>query len=191
MLDSTTGTIQEQTGNETNQGGTGTPAVNQGGEKYFSQADVDNIIKNRLSKYQDYDALRKYKEDAEQANLSQMEKLNKKLDELKPYKDMATKQQTVLDGLLEQELEAIPEEMRGLVPDTFDTLQKIEYIRKNSAIFKSSPKPNLRTEADPAQPSTPGLYNGKYSTLEEFAIKDPKAYHAWRKAGGGNELLKY
>ena len=115
----------------------------------------------------------------------------KKIAELTPYKETASKQQKILDNLLAQELEAIPEALRGLVPDNFSPLDKLDYIRRNAETFKTvAPKPNMPTEPGAKNPTNPGLYGGKYADVVEFAKNDPGGYRKWRDAGGGNEFYK-
>ena len=172
------------------QGGTGTSAVNQGGEnqRTFTQDDVNRIVRDRLSKYSDYDELKSYRESTEASKLTEREQLEKKIAELTPYKETASKQQKILDNLLAQELEAIPEALRGLVPDNFSPLDKLDYIRRNAETFKTvAPKPNMPTEPGAKNPTNPGLYGGKYADVVEFAKNDPGGYRKWRAGGGGNE----
>lgn len=175
------------------QGETGTPSVNTGGEntRTFTQDDVNRIIRDRLAKYADYDELKSYRETTEASKLSEREQLEKKITELSPYKETASRQQVVLDSMLAQELDAIPEALRGLIPDSFDAIGKLEYIRKNAEIFKSAGnRPNMPAEPNAKNPPNPGLYGGKYADVVEFAKNDPGGYRKWRDAGGGNEFYK-
>lgn len=170
------------------QSGAETPPVNAGGEtaRTFTQAELNEIIKQRLSKYADYEDLRVYKQQAEESRLSDVEKLSKQLDEYKPYKDVATRQTALLEEMLQQELEAVPNEYKSLIPEDFDTFQKLNYLRKNKNVFfkqPASPPPN--TPVEPNRTATkPGLYGGKYESLVDFQAKDPKGYGIWRKSQG-------
>lgn len=167
------------------QSGAETPPVNAGGEKVFTQSELNEIIKQRLSKYGDYDELRNYKQQAEEARLTEVERLTKKVDEYKPFKEVATRQQAILDEMLQQELETVPEEYLGLIPENFDTLSKLSYIRKNKGVFTKSntPPPNIPVEPS-RTPTKPGLYGGKYESLVDFQAKDPAGYKQWRKSQG-------
>ncbi len=161
-------------------------ATETGSEKpgrLFTQQELDVILKNRLEKYSDYAQLKEYRDTAEEKNMTEVQKLQKQLEVLTPFKEMATKQQKILDGLLDEELSNVPDEYKGLIPESFDTLQRLEYIRKNKGVFfkaPTSPPPN--TPVEPVRNvSKPGLYGGKYETLVDFQAKDPKGYAQWRK----------
>jgi hypothetical protein len=158
MVESTnTGTNQEKTGivedtTVTNtETGTSTQDVKTE-EKLFTQDELNNIIKKRLDKFSDYDELLQYKNTAEQEKLSEVEKLQKQIAELEPYKNQVENANNILEQLLNNELEAIAEDKRGLIPQQFSTSEKLEYINQNKQ-FLMNGKVNIKTPVDGKTPN--------------------------------------
>ncbi len=158
MVESTnTGTNQEKTGivedtTVTNtETGTSTQDVKTE-EKLFTQDELNNIIKKRLDKFSDYDELLQYKNTAEQEKLSEVEKLQKQIAELEPYKNQVENANNILEQLLNTELEAIAEDKRGLIPQQFSTSEKLEYINQNKQ-FLMNGKVNIKTPVDGKTPN--------------------------------------
>ncbi len=180
MVESTnTGTNQEKTGivedtTVTNtETGTSTQDVKTE-EKLFTQDELNNIIKKRLDKFSDYDELLQYKNTAEQEKLSEVEKLQKQIAELEPYKNQVENANNILEQLLNTELEAIAEDKRGLIPQQFSTSEKLEYINQNKQ-FLMNGKVNIKTPVDGKTPNETdsNLIFGKWTSQKEFAEKDP------------------
>jgi len=158
MVESTnTGTNQEKTGivedtTVTNtETGTSTQDVKTE-EKLFTQDELNNIIKKRLDKFSDYDELLQYKNTSEQEKLSEVEKLQKQIEELTPYKNQVENANNILEQLLNNELEAIAEDKRGLIPQQFSTSEKLEYINQNKQ-FLMNGKVNIKTPVDGKTPN--------------------------------------
>jgi len=183
MVESTnTGTNQEKTGivedtTVTNtETGTSTQDVKTE-EKLFTQDELNNIIKKRLDKFSDYDELLQYKNTAEQEKLSEVEKLQKQIAELEPYKNQVENANNILEQLLNTELEAIAEDKRGLIPQQFSTSEKLEYINQNKQ-FLMNGKVNIKTPVDGKTPNETdsNLIFGKWTSQKEFAEKDPAGF---------------
>ncbi len=183
MVESTnTGTNQEKTGivedtTVTNtETGTSTQDVKTE-EKLFTQDELNNIIKKRLDKFSDYDELLQYKNTAEQEKLSEVEKLQKQIAELEPYKNQVENANNILEQMLENEISAIAEDKRGLIPQQFTTSEKLEYINKNKQ-FLTNGKISIKTPSNGNTPSDTdsNLIFGKYTSQAEFAEKDPAGF---------------
>ena len=146
-------------------------------EKTFTQEELNNIIKKRLEKFSDYEQLLEYKNNSEAEKLSEVEKLQKQISELQPYKEQVETANGILEKLLESELSLIAEDKRSLIPDNFTTSQKLEYITNNKQFLTNS-KSNIKT---PGQEQTTrsgdnNLIYGKWASIKEFAEKDPKHF---------------
>ena len=145
--------------------------------KMFSQEELNSIIKKRLEKFSDYEDLLKYKETSEAEKLTEVEKLQKQIAELQPYKEKVESANSILESLYESELEQIPEDKRGLIPQQFTTSEKLEYIQTNKQ-FLTNGKPNIKTpsESQRGTETDSDLIFGKWVSVQEFAEKDPKGF---------------
>ena len=186
MEDQNTGTNPVQDGNGPQSGSGTTPQQPVGSDgRTFTQDQVNEIIKQRLAKYGDYDDLRSYKQQSEEARLTEVERLSKQLKDLAPFKETAARQSAILEDIYNSELEAVPDEYKSLIPEDFDTLTKLQYLRKNKGVFFKTPTAVPNTPIEPNRPvSKPGLYGGKFENLVDFQAKDPKGYSIWRRSQG-------
>jgi len=184
MLEATpTGSIQESTAvapetvSSTDKTADGTQNVETTEGKLFTQEELNNIIKKRLDKFSDYEELQQYKQTAEQEKLTEVEKLQKQIEELTPYKNQVESANNILEQMLNNELEAIAEDKRGLIPQKFTTSEKLEYITQNKQ-FLHSGKMNIKTPSDGNTPSETdsNLIFGKYTSQAEFAEKNPSEF---------------
>jgi cysteinyl-tRNA synthetase len=178
-----TDTIQdaETVADSTGEGAT-SPQVDNGKDGKavsFSQTELDAIVQSRLArqsqKFQDYEELKKYKEETEQGKLSEVEKLNKVIEDLKPRAEQAEARKELLEGLLADQLEGIAEDKRSLLPDDFSVEQKLSYLRSNQEFFRSQQTVKTPTDAKPKEGKASG-FGGKYDSLDDFAKNDPVGY---------------
>lgn len=117
------------------------------GEKKFSQADVDNIVKERLERAQkkaEQDAAKAAKK-AEEENLAknqEFEKLAKQrqtrvteleaeLETLKPFQEQAEKYKKALEADLKARTEKLPGHIKTLL-EKMDPVEQIEYLTANA-----------------------------------------------------------
>jgi len=145
-------TVANETVSRTDTTADGTQNVETTEEKLFTQEELNSIIKKRLEKFSDYEELQQYKNTAEQEKLSEVEKLQKQIAELEPYKNQVENANNILEQLLNTELEAIAEDKRGLIPQQFSTSEKLEYINQNKQ-FLMNGKVNIKTPVDGKTPN--------------------------------------
>jgi len=160
--------------------------------KTFTQDDLNRIISERLKKYQDYDELVSFKQTAEEAKLSELEKMQKKIDNLSVYEKNYKDASETLESMLQKQIEGIDESKRTLIPDNFSVIEKLKYINQNSSYLLSQ-KVDIRTPDNKfgsTESTNPNLLYGKYSSVEEFAAKDLKGFNAAIKTKGYYEELK-
>lgn len=160
--------------------------------KTFTQDDINRIISERLKKYQDYDELVSFKQTAEEAKLSELEKMQKKIDSLSVYEKNYKDASETLESMLQKQIEGIDESKRTLIPDNFSVIEKLKYINQNSSYLLSH-KVDIRTPDNKfgsTESTNPNLLYGKYSSVEEFAAKDLKGFNAAIKTKGYLEELK-
>ena len=167
-------TVANETVSRTDTTADGTQNVETTEEKLFTQEELNSIIKKRLEKFSDYEELQQYKNTAEQEKLSEVEKLQKQIAELEPYKNQVENANNILEQLLNTELEAIAEDKRGLIPQQFSTSEKLEYINQNKQ-FLMNGKVNIKTPVDGKTPNETdsNLIFGKWASQKEFAERDP------------------
>lgn len=160
--------------------------------KTFTQDDINRIISERLKKYQDYDELVSFKQTSEEAKLSELEKMQKKIDNLSVYEKNYKDASETLESMLQKQIESIDESKRTLIPDNFSVIEKLKYINQNSSYLLSH-KVDIRTPDNKfgsTESTNPNLLYGKYSSVEEFAAKDLKGFNAAIKTKGYLEELK-
>ena len=145
-MEDTTNTVTtpENNGNVVDNQQTRTEESKNQDGKTFSQEQLNQIIADRLKKYQDYEDLKKFKETAEQANLTELEKLQNKIKELEPVQEQMKSAQKTLEKMLEAQMESIDEDKRALIPKSFSVTEKLNYISQNSA-FLMNGKPTIKT----------------------------------------------
>lgn len=160
-----------------------TATSTQAGEKMFTQSQLEEILKGRLKKYEDYDALKTFKENAQREKMSELEVLRQDIDRLTPLAKRAEEAELTINTMLEKQLAGIPDNMKKLIPSSFTAMEKLRYINENSDVFTVA-LPNMPRDPNPKSPKA-GLYGGKYASLEEYAMKDPKGYSTWRKSSAG------
>lgn len=160
-----------------------TATSTQAGEKVFTQSQLEEILKGRLKKYEDYDNLKAFKETAEREKMSELDVLKQDIDRLTPLAKRAEEAEATIATLLEKQLSTIPDNMKKLIPSTFSPIEKLRYIEENADVFTVA-LPNMPRDPNPRSPKA-GLYGGKYASLEEFASKDPRGYSSWRKSSAG------
>lgn len=112
--------------------GTSTAQATEGKEtatpKTFLQEDVDRIVQKEKrewekqasdykTKAKEYDALAAKLKEKEEADLSESDKLKKRLAELEPLSAKVKEYEETFTTLLDQKLEQVPEDKRWLVPD--------------------------------------------------------------------------
>ena len=146
-------------------------------DKTFTQEELNGIIAKRLEKYKDYNELKDYHSSAEEAKLTELEKLQNKIDALAPLEQEIKSANKTLEKVLDKQLESIDEEKRGLIPKSFSVNQKLDYISKNSDYLMNG-KVNIKTPTENSntyQGNINMLY-GKYSSVTDFAQKDPAEF---------------
>lgn len=153
--------------------------------KAFSQDDVDRIVETRLSRERSkYEA---QLADAEKAK-AEAATLSEKLKTLDTLSATAAEKDKLIEEVHAGLLSGIPEELRGLIPDTLSKADAIRYIQKNKAhLFpptgNAEPKP-LATPSNPSDPvakATNGALPNGYKSLTEFATRDPRGFSKWDK----------
>lgn len=148
-------------------------------EKYFTQKDVDGILRKRLAeqkdKFADYDSLK--------STAIKVNELEVETTRLKRYEEL-------FNNNLTDMINGISEDKKTLIPDSLSPVEKYDYINKNKSILFQSTQGNSETaKQNPIQTlepiqkksSTSELVEGKYKTYFEFSEKDPRGYLAWRK----------
>ncbi|BDQ01944.1 MAG: hypothetical protein KatS3mg036_0498 [Ignavibacterium sp.] len=143
-------------------------------EKTFTQDEVNQIIQARLAKekdkYKDYESLK--------SQIAELEQLKEKSSKLESE---TSNLNSVLQEVYDSLVQSVDEDKRTLIPEQLSLADKIKYINSNRATLLT-PQPKTPPK-EPNPKGEPGLFGGKYSTLVEFASKDPKGYYEARKAG--------
>lgn len=102
---------------------------------------------------------------SEEANKSAEQRATELASQLEGYKSKAEAYQASVQALLDAELEAIPEDKRGVVPDFGDPAKTLAWVSANRAIIGGAPAPvvNVGTGAT-------GSAQGEKSTVsfEDF-----------------------
>lgn len=62
----------------------------------------------------------------------------KTIAELKPVAEQVDSYEETLKGVLDAQVEQIPEDLRGLIPEEMSTKQQLDWIAKNSALLHKS-----------------------------------------------------
>lgn len=143
--------------------------------KTFTQEEVNQIVQSRLAKekdkYKDYDSLK-----------SQVAEYEKTKEQLSRLENEANNYNKLLEEVYESLILEVAEDKRTLIPEELSLADKIKYISKNKSILTHLPAP-ATPPREPNPKGEPGLIGGKYTSLLEFATKDPKSYYEARKAG--------
>lgn len=134
-------------------------------EKTFTQADVDRIVTNRLSKYSDYDELKakadKFDE-AEEANKTELQKAIERANTLQAKLDGMEKENTIRK--VREEVSQTTGIPASLLTGT--TTEECEAQAKAIAEFKAaSANPSYPAVKDASDPNL----NTKKSTRDQFA----------------------
>ena len=180
--------LQNQDGNTENSQNSGNEDTSTPEKKAFTQDELNTIVENRLSrereKYSDYDALRTFKTETEQSQLSEAERLGSRITELEPLASKSEERGVLLTSIYEDELNSIPEDKRTLIPEDFTVEQKLSFMRTNKHFFTDDKPVTTPNHGKPKEGTGKG-YEGKYETLEEYAEKDPVGYMKFRQ--GNNQ----
>lgn len=115
------------------------------------------------------EALRKQVKDAEDAQLSEQERLQKRVQELEPAAEKAERFEAALTKLLTEEKKAVPDHLTSLL-DRLDPAEQLEWIAANRAQFAGAaalqgagaqaqqrPRPLPQTPRAPAPPAPADL----------------------------------
>lgn len=92
------------------------------------------------------EALKKAQEDrlVEKEEYKQLyEKATSELSEIKPIAEQIDTYKETVARLLESEVTQIPEELRGLIPDEMNDVQKLNWIARNKAILMKPVAPDI------------------------------------------------
>lgn len=114
--------------------------------------------------------------DAErEAKLQEEGKLQELVD---TYKDRLSKAESTtarveqlektVNGYLETQLQRIPEEKRALIPESFTTEQKLDYISQNSSFLLSEDRPKPVNPGAPIPKNDASVNNAKQDLEEKF-----------------------
>lgn len=172
-------TATSGTGTETQQtqsGATATPNTqNTATEgRTFTQEEVSRLIAKELKPFKEarteLEKIQKAQKEKEEAELSELEKLKRELSETSPFKERATKLEETLATYLDAEIQRIPEELRGLIPDELSVESKLAYIAKNRERLMNQPN----------TPQGPRVTNGSMGTPDKIkaeAIEKVKLYY--------------
>jgi len=71
------------------------------------------------------------------------EKATSEISELKPKAEQIESWRQVMEVLLEAQINEIPEEMRGLIPEEMSVAQKLNWIAKNKALLIKRTAPDI------------------------------------------------
>lgn len=142
--------------------------------KKFTQEDVNAIVSGRLAKerekFADYDTIK--------SQVSELQEYKNKYTELE---QKALINEQTLNEVYQGMIESLDDDKKNLIPEQLNLVDKIKYLNKNKNILQV--KPIISTPApEDKNKGEAGLYGGKYKTLQEWAIGDPKGYMAWRKS---------
>jgi CRISPR/Cas system CSM-associated protein Csm2 small subunit len=161
--------------------------------KTFTQAELNSIIAKRLDKYKDYEDLAKYRNESEEAKLTEVEKLQSRISELEGYETSSKAATKQLEKVLENTLENIDEDKKNLIPKSFSLTEKLDYINKNKGFLMSN-NTNIVTPSDGKTATfekSSTLLFGKYNSVKEFAELDPKEFRrAYTTKEYRNELIR-
>ena len=97
-------------------------------EKTFTQMDVDRIVGERVARYSDYAILKE--------KAAQVDVLRGQLEDITAKHRVSRE---ALEKVLTQAVESIPEDKRGLIPDNYDVMSKLDYINRNSGVLLDRP----------------------------------------------------
>lgn len=142
-------------------------------EKSFTQEEVNAIVQQRVvkekEKYPDYELFK--------TNSGEFAKLTEKYNNLEKTNQVNSDSlQQVYDGIIG----ALDESKKSLIPEQLNLAEKISYLSKNKETFVTIPTiitPLKETEIK----TDGGLFGGKYKTLDEWSIADPRAYIEYRR----------
>lgn len=185
-------TATSGTGTETQQtqsGATATPNTqNTATEgRTFTQEEVSRLIAKELKPYKEarteLEKIQKAQKEKEEAELSELEKLKRELSETSPFKERVSKLEETLATYLEAEIERIPEELRGLIPDELSVESKLAYIAKN--------RDRLMSQSNTSQgPRVTNGTFGKIDTLLEKAKQEAEIYCAGKSEEHKNAYIR-
>lgn len=135
----------------------------------FTQEEVNRLIAKELKPFKEakseLEKIQKAQKEKEEAELTELDKLKRELGEATPYKERASKLEEALATYLEAEIERIPEDLRGLIPDELGVESKLAYIAKNRERLMSQPN-------TPQGPRVTNSVNGKVDALMQQATQE-------------------
>ena len=116
--------------------------------------------------------------DAQKANLKEKEEYKKlyeqteiELSKLQPIADQVESWKETMDRVLEAQIEQIPEDMRGLIPDEMTVKQKLDYIARNKARLIKPTAPSIGAGERGA-----GISNKRALNPQEKAVAEKFGY---------------
>jgi hypothetical protein len=114
----------------------GTPApVDAAAELATLRAELQKVAKQRddaKAAVKEFEPLAKRAKELEDAQKSEAQKLQDQIKALEPFKAQAEEAERTFGVLLEAEIQAIPEALRGVIPDG-TTAQKLAWLQKAKA----------------------------------------------------------
>lgn len=167
-----------------------TPATEETQAKHFTEAQVEQIVKERLARDREArkeDAVTKA-EAAEAAKVkaeAELKEATAKIETLQGTSATAEEIAKKIEASWITIEAAIPDELKKLVPAKLSPADKIEYISQNHGVFfPAATKPN--TPAPPVvngHAANKGDFGG-FVSEQEFAQRKPADYIKWKSGGG-------
>lgn len=143
-------------------------------EDFFKHPRFTELSKTATQLKNEKEQWEKEKNDAANAKKLEEGKHVEIINELKPKAERATELEKTLKGVVDTEMQAIPEERRGLVPTTLPVEQQLAYISANRAFLMGSEKKQNMNKS-----TNPGGGNGGNDdkpTFTQAQISDSKFF---------------
>jgi hypothetical protein len=139
MSDETTATSGTATEGQTTQAAATETA------KTFTQEDVNRLIAKELKPFKEiksnYEKILEEQQKQKDAELSESERLKKRVAELEPYEQSAKEYETELTDIVSARVASIPEDKKSLVPEGFSPAKLLKWLDANQKILFGTERP--------------------------------------------------
>jgi seryl-tRNA synthetase len=162
-------------------------------QKTFTQEELTRIVrreieeerkKNKplLDKAEQYDALQKQIQEKQQAEMSELERVKSEKAELEPFKGQAESYANTIKELIAEEISAIPDENKSIIPEGMPDIQLYKWLVKNRKLTGGPPQTLAAPsggriashQADPARLEAETKYNHYYGHLKNDPMKESR-----------------
>lgn len=96
---------------------------------------------DKFTKASEYDKFLKEQEEKKNAELPEIEKLKKLVDELSPYKSRTEEYETDLKAIVEARFAQIPDDKKGMFPVDYPIAKQLKWLNDNEKLLFGIDKP--------------------------------------------------